>query len=240
MVQHRVTCPVGCEHTFGFARGPDRSQSRQEPCHAATEAAPSVWLRFLVPSVADLIFIILLIAMTGGILAPRLLGDASIGWHIRNGELMLHAHSITCADPFSVTMNGAPWYAWEWLYDIVIAGIHHWSGLNGVVFFTALIIAATFALTLRLSLQRGADLPVTVVLLALSLGASMIHLLAPAACAELAVHCYLVSSPGHVRRFHRSKPEPPVMVAARPDVVLGKPAWRICCRLCAARAISDE
>ena len=91
---------------------------------------------------------------------------------------MLHAHSITCADPFSVTMNGAPWYAWEWLYDIVIAGIHHWSGLNGVVFFTALIIAATFALTLRLSLQRGADLPVTVVLLALSLGASMIHLLA--------------------------------------------------------------
>ena len=35
--------------------------------------------------------------MTGGTLAPRLLGDASIGWHIRNGELMLrvaldHAH----------------------------------------------------------------------------------------------------------------------------------------------------
>ena len=136
------------------------------------QVAPSVWLRFLVPSVADLIFIILLIAMTGGILAPRLLGDASIGWHIRNGELMLHAHSITRVGPFSVTMNGAPWYAWEWLYDIVIASIHHWFGLNGVVFFTALIIAATFALTLRLSLQRGADLPVTAVLLALSLGAS--------------------------------------------------------------------
>jgi hypothetical protein len=40
------------------------------------------------------------------------------------------------------------------------------------------IIAATFALTLRLCLRRGADLPVTVVLLALSLGASMIHLFA--------------------------------------------------------------
>ncbi|MGH9538835.1 MAG: hypothetical protein ACRD3H_12975 [Terriglobales bacterium] len=149
-----------------------------EAINSQTQIPPPVWLRFLVPSVADLMFIILLLAMTGGILAPRLLGDASIGWHIRNGELMLRTHAITRTDPFSVTMSGQTWYAWEWLYDIVIAGIHHWIGLNGVVLFTAVIIAATFALTLRLSLRRGGNLPVTVVLLALSLGAAMIHLLA--------------------------------------------------------------
>ena len=91
---------------------------------------------------------------------------------------MLQSHSITRTDPFSATMGGQPWYAWEWLYDVKIASIHHWWGLNGVVFFTAVIIAATFALTLRLCLRRGADLPVTVTLLALSLGASMIHLFA--------------------------------------------------------------
>jgi hypothetical protein len=85
-----------------------------------------VWLRFLFPSVNDLIFIILLVAMTGGILAPRLLGDASIGWHIRNGELILQSHSVTRADPFSATMNGQACYAWEWLYVVVIAGIHLW------------------------------------------------------------------------------------------------------------------
>jgi len=44
-------------------------------------------------------------------------------------------------DPFSVTMNGKAWYAWEWLYDGAFAGIHRWFGLNGVVFFTAVIIA---------------------------------------------------------------------------------------------------
>ena len=142
------------------------------------EVAPPAWFRLLVPSVADLIFIILLAAMTGGILAPRMLGDASIGWHIRNGELMLRSHSITRTDPFSVTMSGEAWYAWEWLYDVAIAGVHHWFGLNGVVLVTAVIIAGTFLLTLRLSLRRGADLPLTVVLLALSLGASMIHLFA--------------------------------------------------------------
>jgi hypothetical protein len=136
------------------------------------------WLRFLVPSIADLIFILLLAAMTGGALAPRLLGDASIGWHIRNGDLMISSRTVTRTDPFSVTMSGQPWYAWEWLYDLAIAGIHHWLGLNGVVLFTAFVIAATFALTLRLCLRRGADPAVTVALLALSLGASMIHLLA--------------------------------------------------------------
>ena len=127
---------------------------------------------------ADLIFIILLVSMSGGACRGRLLGDAGIGWHIRNGEQMLHTHAITRTDPFSVTMGGQTWYAWEWLYDLKIAGIHHWLGLNGVVFFTAVIVALTFALTLRLSLRRGADLPVAALLLALSLGVSMIHLLA--------------------------------------------------------------
>ncbi len=141
-------------------------------------AEPPAWFRLLTPSATDLIFIILLVTMTGGVLAPRLLGDASIGWHIRNGDLMLQSHAITRTDPFSVTMGGQPWYAWEWLYDLVIAGFHHWAGLNGVVFFSAVIIAATFALTLRLALKRGADLPLAVVLLALALGASTIHLLA--------------------------------------------------------------
>ncbi len=116
--------------------------------------------------------------MSGGALSTRLLGDASIGWHIRNGDLMLRTHAITRTDPFSVTMGGQTWYAWEWFYDLVIARIHHGVGLNGVVFFTAVIVALTFALTLRLGLRRGANLPVTALLLALSLGASMIHLFA--------------------------------------------------------------
>jgi hypothetical protein len=136
------------------------------------------WFRFLAPSITDLIFITLLVAMSGGALSTRLLGDASVGWHIRNGEQMLQTHSVTRTDPFSVTKGGQTWYAWEWLYDVVIARIHLGFGLNGVVFFTAAIIALTFALSLRLCLRRGADLPIAGPLLALSLGVSMIHLFA--------------------------------------------------------------
>jgi hypothetical protein len=167
----------GASHTLESQASPDEIRSDKFQT-ASPHAAPPLWARLAVPSAADLIFIILLAAMTVGLLAPRLLGDAGIGWHIRNGEQMLRTRSITRTDPFSVTMGGQPWYAWEWLYDVGIAGIHHWLGLNGVVLFTAVIIAATFALALRLSLRRGADLPTAVLLLALSLGVSTIHMLA--------------------------------------------------------------
>ncbi len=134
------------------------------------------WSRLLLPSVTDLLFIVLLFSLTAGVLAPRLLGDAGIGWHIRNGELILQNHSITRTDPFSSTMGGHPWFAWEWLYDVIIASVHHWLGLNGIVFFTALLIAATFALTLRMTIDRGAALPVAVVLVVLAVSASTIHI----------------------------------------------------------------
>jgi hypothetical protein len=130
------------------------------------------------PSASDLVFLGLLFTLSCSVLASRLLGDAGIGWHIRNGQLMLQNHAITRTDPFSSSMSGQPWYAWEWLYDLLIAGVHHAMGLNGVVFLTALVIAATFALTLRVIVARGGNLPLTIGLLALALGASAIHLLA--------------------------------------------------------------
>lgn len=111
-------------------------------------------------------------------MARALLRDSDIGWHIRNGEQMLLSHAITRTDSFSSTMNGHTWYAWEWLYDILIAVIHHVSGLNGVVLFTATVIAATFALTLKFVLRRGGNLVITFFLLILSLGASAVHFLA--------------------------------------------------------------
>lgn len=137
-----------------------------------------VWLRLLMPSITDSVFVLLLLAMSCGVLAPRLLGDGDIGWHIRNGELILQTHAVTHADPFSSTMQGKPWYSWEWLYDAGIAAVHQWAGLNAVVFVSALIIAFTFALLFRLALARGGNVLVAALFLLLSFGASAIHLFA--------------------------------------------------------------
>jgi hypothetical protein len=138
----------------------------------------SRWLVFLLPSVSDLLFVALLFGFSCGAMGRLLLRDAGTGWHIRNGQLMLRTHSITRVDPFSATMSGQTWYAWEWLYDVLVAAIHHMLGLNGVVFLTAAIMSATFVLVFRLAMRRGGSLPITLFLLVLSLGASAVHFLA--------------------------------------------------------------
>jgi len=138
----------------------------------------SGWSRFLAPSVTDLFFVAMLFSLSCGPFGTRLLNDAGIGWHIRNGQQILLTHAIPRIDSFSVTMGGHTWYAWEWLYDLLIAGVHNWLGLNGVAFFTACVIASTFAFALKIGLKRGGSLPLTMALLVLSIAAASIHFLA--------------------------------------------------------------
>jgi len=159
---------------------PPKSPQTETPSDAATLKRHTTlrWSQFLIPSVTDLLFATLLLGLSCGALGRLLLRDASIGWHIRNGQQMLLTHAITRTDPFSSTMSGHAWYAWEWLYDVLIAAIHHVFGLNGVVFYTAAIIATTFVLTLHLALRDRGNLPVTLFLLVLSLGASAVHFFA--------------------------------------------------------------
>jgi hypothetical protein len=156
------------------------TQERFSPQSRAQDSRTSAvgWVRFLVPSGADLFFVVILFSLSCGPFSVRLLNDAGIGWHIRNGEQILRTHTISHTDVFSSTMSGHTWYAWEWLYDVVIAALHHWLGLNGVVFFTALVIAATFSIALRVGLKHGGGLPNTMALLVLSIGAASIHFLA--------------------------------------------------------------
>ncbi len=135
-------------------------------------------MRWLVPSVSDLLFVALLGLLTFTNLSLRLLGDAGIGWHIRTGQLILATHSIPRIDPFSSSMSGQPWFAWEWLYDVLVGWLERATGLGGVVLLTALIIGAVFSRAFRLLLRRGANVLVALILVLLAASASMIHFLA--------------------------------------------------------------
>jgi hypothetical protein len=126
----------------------------------------------------DTIFIALLAVLACTSLSMRLLGDAGIGWHIRTGQQILASHAVPRVDSFSSVMRGKTWFAWEWLYDVIVGGLDGWAGLNGVVWFTAVVIAGVFAWTFRLLLRRGTNVFVALVLLLLAASASMIHFLA--------------------------------------------------------------
>ena len=87
---------------------------------------PPAWMRWLIPSVGDLIFVALFGVLVFTNLSVRLLGDAGIGWHIRTGQLILATHSVPRIDPFSSSMCGQPWFAWEWLYDVIVGWLESW------------------------------------------------------------------------------------------------------------------
>ena len=135
-------------------------------------------VRWLLPSVADLIFLALLGILVFTPLSVRLLGDAGIGWHIRTGQNILSAHAVPRIDRFSSTMNGRPWLAWEWLYDGMVGGLDSAFGLNGVVWFTALVVAAVFAGMFQFLVRRATNLFAALVLVLLAIAASTIHFLA--------------------------------------------------------------
>jgi hypothetical protein len=145
---------------------------------ANLERAPAVWLCWALPSFADVFFLVLIGILAFSPMSAGLLGDADTGWHIRSGEQILATHAIPRTDPFSYTKHGEPWYAWEWMYDVVIGAIHHVSGLNGVVFFTAAAISVTFALLFRFILRRSGNLAVAAFLTLLATAAAQVHMLA--------------------------------------------------------------
>jgi hypothetical protein len=139
-----------------------------------TSASGVPWV---MPSVADVIFVALLSVLVFTPLSVRLLGDAGIGWHIRAGQQILATHAVLRVDPFSSTMAGKRWYAWEWLYDVIVGQLETGLGLNGVVWLTAVMIAAIFAGAFRLLIRDGTHLCIALGLVLLATGAATIHFL---------------------------------------------------------------
>lgn len=135
-------------------------------------------MRFLAPSVRDIVFIFLFWSLLAGTLSNRPLADPDIGWHIRTGESILKTHTIPRTDPYSVSMQGQPWFAWEWLYDLVLGVLYQLAGLNGVNWLCGVLVASTFTLLLSQTIRRGSGILLAIILMLLSECASIIHLFA--------------------------------------------------------------
>ena len=146
-------------------------------------AAPSLppkplWVRWSLPSITDVLFLCILGTLLLRSEGTGLLADADTGWHIRNGEQILATHVVSLTDPFSYTRAGQPWFAWEWLYDVLVAAVHHFAGLNGVSMLTVLLVCSTFALLFRFLLRRCGNILVSAGLTMLAAAGSQMHLLA--------------------------------------------------------------
>lgn len=136
-------------------------------------------LRLLaVPSLADWLFLALIVWLfVTGAGWETLLADGDTGLHIRAGHLILE-RGLPVTDPFSFTRPGEPWFAWEWLAEVIFAALHAWMGLKGVVLLAGVAISAALALIFRQAIALGANVLPALLATLLAAGASGIHFLA--------------------------------------------------------------
>lgn len=113
-----------------------------------TDPIVSPWARWLMPCIADVVFVcFFLTALSFG---NKLLADADTAWHIRTGDYIISRLEVPRTDIFSYRKYGEPWIAHEWLSDVIFSLLHRFAGLNGIVVFSALIIAVTFFLLFKM------------------------------------------------------------------------------------------
>jgi hypothetical protein len=133
--------------------------------------------RFYLPSLADMLFmsIFLFLCLSMG---QGLLGDGDTGYHIRAGEWILRNFSIPRFDIFSFHSPPIPWTAHEWLSEVIMALIHQYTGLTGIVVFFTFLLALTFYLLFLKIRDSGGNILIALFVVLLATAASQIHWLA--------------------------------------------------------------
>ena len=108
----------------------------------------------------------------------ELFRDADSGWHIRTGERIAQTGELPTQDPYSFTVRGKPWFAWEWMADLAMGVTHATWGMRGVVALFTSVIAFSVWLWIRFTWSVNGDFLIAALLLPPFLSASSLHWLA--------------------------------------------------------------
>jgi hypothetical protein len=132
--------------------------SRKPPTNL-NKVLKTAWGKLVIPSLSDFFFVAMVLWMfSSGQGWEQLLIDGDTGWHIRTGEYILDHHSVPVTDLFSFSKAGQPWFAWEWLADVIYGLLFRSLGLKGVVLLSGLMIGLISTILLRHMLWRQANL----------------------------------------------------------------------------------
>ncbi len=100
-------------------------------------------------------------------------------WHLKAGKWIVENGRLPQNDLFTYTAADMRWHNHEWLAQVIFYRVFAWGGRNALgdvralVLFKALLVAATFALVVRLAWHHARSWPVAL-LVALA-GADMSH-----------------------------------------------------------------
>lgn len=135
---------------------------------SGVSAPPRIWL---VPAVTLAVYALLLLA------GDQLLRDPDTYWQIAIGDWIVARRAVPHTDPYSWTMQGAPWISTQWLAQVALAASYRVLGWAGPVLLAAIAVATAFGLLARFVTQRLAQIP-ALVLMSAALALTVPHLLA--------------------------------------------------------------
>jgi len=86
------------------------------------------------------------------------LTNYDIWWHLATGRLIAGGGGIPRSDPFSFTAQGAEWIDHEWLFQLIMYGIHSLGGPAGLVLAKAVLVLLAALVVFRF-IRRETGLP---------------------------------------------------------------------------------
>lgn len=113
------------------------------------------------PFASRLLWLVSFPAMLGAFLVLRVFYsmraffvDPDLWWHIKDGADILATHHWPTTDPYSFTVYGQPWIAFEWLGDVLLAWVSRMGGVLGldillIILGSAIMIALYYLGALR-------------------------------------------------------------------------------------------
>jgi hypothetical protein len=132
----------------------------------------------LLPSFADFAFLMPAAFLFGRMEGVKtLLSDCDTGWHIRTGEWIVANHWVPARDIFSFSKPGEPWFAWEWLSDVLFAWINAHGGLRALTVLAILMLGTVFTLLYRMTCRKS-NVIVAIGVTLMAAACSSIHWLA--------------------------------------------------------------
>lgn len=151
----------------GYAIQPNAPSGQLTPHSTSVSAAVSGELALpgiateAKPIASRLLWLVSFPAMLGAFLVLRVFAsmraffvDPDLWWHIKNGADILATHHWPTTDPYSFTVHGQPWIAFEWLGDVLLASVSRLGGVLGldillIILGSAVMIALYYYGTLR-------------------------------------------------------------------------------------------
>ncbi len=127
----------------------------------------------LLPSLADVIFIAILLGVIFGLQGKALGYDGDAAWNLRIGLHILQ-NGIPRTEFLLSTSYGQPTIYWEWLSQVAYAGAYLLGGLNGAVALDGVLVAITAASLYIILRRHGANVLLSLTLALIGSGLTSI------------------------------------------------------------------